>query len=295
MKYTNILGLPDAIVRAVTQDPYTKGGADFSVTELLKPPRVRQLQKVHDAEITEDVSDRIFALCGQIGHSIIERAGATTTEQLIEERLFAEIDGVKISGQADLFKTTDKVSLWDWKFTTLYAFSDGVKPEYIAQLNMLRWLARADRKLIVSELFSAPIYRDWSKRKASVTAGYPKTQVEIFPVPVWTYEETEAYISSRIALHKAAAITLPECTEAERWAKPDLYKVKKAGGARALPGGVHTTMADAEAFVAGRSGLVIETVKSESVRCLSYCSAAPFCDQAKAILAEMPASAGEAN
>ena len=111
---------------------------------------------------------------------------------------------------------------------------------------------------------------------------------------MWSYEETEAYISSRIALHKAAAIALPECTEAERWAKPDLYKVKKAGGARAVTGGVHTTYEAAEAFMAGKPGLVIDVVKSESVRCESYCSAAPFCEQYKAIQAASP-SAGEEN
>ena len=38
---TNVLNLPEAIVRAVTRDTYSKGQAEFSVTELLLPPRVR--------------------------------------------------------------------------------------------------------------------------------------------------------------------------------------------------------------------------------------------------------------
>ena len=39
MILTNEHGAPEAFVRAIQNDPYTKDGADFSVTELIKPPQ----------------------------------------------------------------------------------------------------------------------------------------------------------------------------------------------------------------------------------------------------------------
>ena len=40
MILTNEYGAPDAFVKAIEGDPYTKGDADFSATELLKPPQI---------------------------------------------------------------------------------------------------------------------------------------------------------------------------------------------------------------------------------------------------------------
>lgn len=47
MKYTNKFNLPDGLARAVMNDPYSKGDADFSVTELLDPPQLTQFRKPH--------------------------------------------------------------------------------------------------------------------------------------------------------------------------------------------------------------------------------------------------------
>lgn len=69
---TNELGLPWPVYEAVANHRYTKGGADYSATELLKPPRVRELQRIHADEIVEDASEYVFALLGTVAHFILE-------------------------------------------------------------------------------------------------------------------------------------------------------------------------------------------------------------------------------
>ena len=71
MKWTNKLNLPEAIVNAVTNDDYNKGFSDISITGLTSPPRIRVLKKKYDAELEEDISDRMFVLLGQIMHGIL--------------------------------------------------------------------------------------------------------------------------------------------------------------------------------------------------------------------------------
>ena len=51
MKITNELGLPEALVAAVRNDPYDAGTCDISVTKLISPPRMVALEAEHGKEI----------------------------------------------------------------------------------------------------------------------------------------------------------------------------------------------------------------------------------------------------
>lgn len=275
---TNVLGLPEAIVRAVTRDTYSKGRAEFSVTELMLPPRVRALRRRHRHEIVEDVADVLYRLIGQLGHLVLERAGKGSKD-IVEKRFFASVAKHVISGQSDLVKSGDHWTGYDYKFTSIWTVKDGPKPEWIAQLNILRLLAKLDQKIEIPELSNVAIYRDWSKREARRDEAYPQHPVGVFPVPVWTYEETEAFVAARIALHLAAAKELPECTPEERWAKPDSWRVLKTiDSKRAVKGGVFTDQLEANKFAA-KKGLIVVYAPAESIRCLDYCDVAPFCSQ----------------
>jgi hypothetical protein len=100
MKLTNKLNLPKSIENAVRNDPYTRGNAHISVTTLIGPARIRQLMIKHADEIEEDVSDRIWALLGQVTHGILERAD---DDSFTEERLFIQRHGWRISGSFDRY------------------------------------------------------------------------------------------------------------------------------------------------------------------------------------------------
>ena len=118
MQITNHADLPEAIVEAIRRDPYDPGDCDISVTRLIGPPQLRILERRHADEIEEDASDRIWALVGQIGHRILERAEA---EALAETRLFAQAGGWTVSGQFDRMVLLPDGTLQDYKFTSVWA------------------------------------------------------------------------------------------------------------------------------------------------------------------------------
>ena len=181
MKFTNRFNLPDGLARAVMNDPYSKGDADFSVTELLDPPQMGALKHKHANEITEDVSDRIWSLLGQVAHGIIERA---ETEAIAERRLTMTISGKKISGAMDRF--CNKAGLLsDYKLTTAWKFKDHKLPEdFEIQQNCYVHLLRVNG-IEVKQSEIVGILRDWSKLEARRSQSYPQAQVMRIPVPIW--------------------------------------------------------------------------------------------------------------
>ena len=117
MKLTNEYGAPQAIVNAIQNDPYTKDGADFSVTELIKPPQVRRLWNEHEDKISVDVREEVWKLLGKGVHAVLEQQAGDSG--LKEQRFHAEHDGVTISGAIDLVGDDGVVT--DYKVTSAYS------------------------------------------------------------------------------------------------------------------------------------------------------------------------------
>lgn len=100
MRLTNRYGLPEALVRAVESDPYYSGGADFTATGLTTPPQVAALRRIHWRQITEDVSERVWALLGSAVHEILDRA-ATPPKARILRGLLRGLEYLRDEGTAD--------------------------------------------------------------------------------------------------------------------------------------------------------------------------------------------------
>lgn len=81
--FTNKYNLPESFVNAVKVDNHVTKG-DISVTTLIDAPQIRQLKKRH--RITEDVSDRVFALMGTAVHHVLELAdiGSASARKIVE-------------------------------------------------------------------------------------------------------------------------------------------------------------------------------------------------------------------
>lgn len=274
MKITNRSGFPEALLKAIEADPYSKGASDFSVTELLKPPRQRVLQARHEHEIEEDVESRLWSLYGQLVHSLLERANET---DLVEQRFFADFNGKIVSAQIDSLTLKDGV-LSDFKFTTAWGFKPNQppKPEWVAQLNMQLEILRRNGK-DAKEIRIIGLIRDFSKNEARRNKDYPKMPIVSLPIPMWSREQTTSFINERVALHLAAESELPLCSNEERWAKPDTWAVVK--NKRAINGGVQFTMKAAEEICAKNPGTRVEFRPGESMRCELYCSVSKFCTQ----------------
>ena len=277
MKITNRNNLPLPLVAAVTNDSYTSGGADYSVTTLIKPAKAVAIERLHKDDITEDASDRIWSLMGQIGHTILERAAM---EELAEHRFFVRRLGKLIGGQLDLWKSED---LLDYKFTSAWAVKDGVKPEWEQQMNLNALLCR-ENGVNVKKAQIVAILRDWSKLEAKRDVNYPRFQVLVLDVKMWSPAEQEGYLTLRLAEHIAASEgRMPECSAYDRWEKPAVFAVMKAGRKSAVK--LHNTKEPADSMAQSMGGWVVHR-PGQNVRCENYCNAAPFCPTFKKLKEE---------
>lgn len=275
MKLTNNLRLPDVMVRAVSNDSYTKGAADISVTELLTPPQLRALRIQHREELEEDVSDRIWSLLGQSTHTIIERAGMQSLASMSEVTVMADYDGWKIKGQAD-HVALDEGTLFDFKVTSVWKVRDNIPAiEWVQQTNIYRRLLQREKGIEIGAIAIIAILRDWSKNEASRTSGYPQAQVVRLDIPLWGEAYTDAFIMERLALHRAAA---PEpCSDADRWVKPSKYAVMKRGAQRAVR--LFDTAQEAEELASSSAAMYVEYRPGEAVRCQNWCPVSRWCSQ----------------
>jgi hypothetical protein len=270
MNITNTYDLPQALVEAVKNDPYT-GGGDISVTKLIDSPQLRILRNQYKESIVEDVTDRIWSLLGQAVHTILERANKS---DVVEERLFADVSGWKLSGQFDRMDLRD-ACLDDYKCTSTYKVMMSDMIDWERQLNVLRWLA-IQNGYKVEKLRIIAILRDWRKADAKHKAGYPQQAVVTIDIPVWPLDETFAYIKERIALHQLAEQTNNVlCSNEERWYTGTTYALKKNGGKRAIK--IFERKEDCEAELV--DGTFIEERPGLYRRCEEYCEVSNFCQQ----------------
>jgi hypothetical protein len=151
LKITNKHGVPETFVTLASKDSYSKGASQYSVTELMSPPKIKRLRDKHDSEIEQDVADMLWQLMGSALHNVLENG--KTENHLTEERLFLEMDGVTVSGQIDLqHDTPEGVLITDYKFTSAWAFMQN-KKEWEEQLNVYKWLVETVKRKKVIGLY----------------------------------------------------------------------------------------------------------------------------------------------
>lgn len=285
MKITNNHNLPSSVLNALHRPTYTKGDAHISCTELLNSPRIVQLKRKHWDEIEQDASEMVWQLFGSAIHHILEHGKGEN--HIIEERLFAEFSGWVLSGAIDLQTVTpDGIEISDYKTCGSYSVMNE-KADWTYQLNIYAHLVETVKKIPVTGLSIVAIIRDWTARDTK-REGYPQAPIVTIPITLWSRDEREAFIQSRLNAHASAMFeadtegSLPECTPDEMWEKPAVWAVKKEGGVRAKS--LHSTKEEAELNLT--KGYVIEHRPGERTRCQNYCQVAKFCSQYKAYLKE---------
>ena len=145
MKVTNKANLPRPIVLALSNDDYSKGDADFSVTELIDSPRISQLKTRYADSIKQDALDLLYMFDGKAVHYLLEQAGQQIEEHegIVERRLFASHDGMMITGAMDYFDLERNV-IQDYKRVSVWEYIFGMKEDRIRQLNLYKLLAEAN-------------------------------------------------------------------------------------------------------------------------------------------------------
>lgn len=285
MKITNIHSLPESIISALHRPTYSKGNAHISCTELLNSPRIVQLKRKHWDDIEQDASEMVWQLFGSAIHQILEHGKGEN--HIIEERLFAEFSGWVLSGAIDLQTVTpDGIEISDYKTCGSYSVVNE-KADWTYQLNIYAHLVETVKKIPVTKLSIVAIVRDWTARDTK-REGYPQAPIVTIPITLWSRDERETFIQSRLNAHASAMFeadtegSLPECTPDEMWERPSTWAIKKEGGVRAKS--VHSTKEEAELNLT--KGYSIEHRPGERVRCANYCQVAPWCSQYQTYLKE---------
>lgn len=275
MKFTNRLNLPQPIVDAVTNDSYSKGDADISVTELLLPPQLRRLYHKHYDEIEEDVADRMPALFGQSVHAMIERAGLQPYV-LSETTVYTVVDDKKIKGTVD-HVTLSNMELCDFKVTNARKVKANVPPpEWVQQTNIYRWMLYREHGVVIKSMAIIAILRDWTKYEAATNPDYPQSQAVRLEVPLWDDSQVEAFVRDRLAVHYADETVL--CSDADIWAKPTKWAVMKRGRQSAVKLYDTYTEASERAYELG-SAHYVERRPGKAMRCEYYCPVSMWCAQ----------------
>ena len=283
MEITNKHGLPQTFLNFARDGKYDKGAADISVTTLIDAPRVAILKQQKRDEVTVDVVDMIWPLLGTAVHHMLEsteqQAGIT-----MEERLFVEVDGWTLSGQIDHQEEAGgRVFISDYKVTSVWSVIYG-KEDWVRQLNCYAQMVRMTKGVEVGGIRIVAVLRDWQRREAKIKKDYPQTPVVTIQLPLWSEAHAMAYIRERVAAHQNAHKDwterehVVECSDEERWTKPDTYAVTKRGMKRAHR--VFDSMEEAKAEVDLRgAGYGMVKRPGGRTRCEQYCSVSDFCTQ----------------
>lgn len=293
MKLSNKWNLPETLVRATAKrnDMYDRGAAHRSATQLVNAPRIDALRRVHYAKMEKDVADEFWALFGSAVHYILELG--IESHQISEERLFCEVDGWTISGALDCQTRMHdgSIDITDYKVISTYTLmkdGDGTKPEWEQQLNIQAHLVEESKGIPVTSLNICAIVRDWQRSKAQVDPLYPPAPVVMVPIPLWSKEEREFYLKSRVQAHREAemlielGLPLPECSAHDRWEIGTKWAVKKKGGKRAVR--TLPSLEEAEAILSTMPDHIIEHRPGRSARCEgNFCGVADWCDQFAAV------------
>ena len=141
----NRFNLPQPFVRLIEEKTYDKAGADYSVTELLKPPRMVVLERRHQHSYHQelDVSDFIYSAMGTAMHAALEEVSSKENGVFVEPKLITEIKGKKIKGQPDRYEANGIII--DWKDTNVFSYKQhkaGNNKEWTQQLNCYAYMLR---------------------------------------------------------------------------------------------------------------------------------------------------------
>jgi hypothetical protein len=276
---------------------YDNGGADYSVTEILDPPRIVQLNKRHYHKVKLHVQSQLASFLGTAVHEYAERMLEKYCDMKgkqvykCEDRNNWVFADRVVSGSYDIHYIVDK-DLYDIKTTKVVKILRGDKSDWIKQQNIYRLLEYKNSGLKFNGLNIIGVFWNWDKweyfrRKRE---GYPPAQMVQYELPLWKYSDTEKWVTEKVELLKRYEDTpdddLPLCTHSDMWSEPDKFAVKLAGKPRALTAQCGTEK-DAWDWVQNHhynndtkiSDYTVERRMAKRIRCEDWCPINKWCSQ----------------
>ena len=283
MKITNNQNLPAPLVALLSRNYYSKGDSQYSVTELMSPPKIRRLREQYDAEMEVDVTKLIASQLGTFMHGKLEAKEVEGYTN--EERIFTEIDGVVISGAIDLQQQVEGgVVIIDYKFVKAWSVMQALarnKDDWDIQLNIYKWLVETVKRVPVKGLQICAIVKDYTPHANQ--ENYPEAEAVMIDVPMWDSVTAEAFVRKRLEMHRNAKVNhefgeeLQACTDEERWMSEAVFAVKREGRKSAIR--LFKTLEEATELAEKDKGSV-ETRAGEPKRCTGdFCGVSKWCSQ----------------
>ena len=275
MKITNKMGLPEALVQAVSTQKHNKEG-QYSATTLLKGACETVLTKRHWDEIEVDASESIWTVFGTATHSIFEKQKDNTFK---EEQFSVPVGHSVVTGRVDSYDLESE-TIVDWKTASVWKVQFNDFSDWYKQGMVYAWLMKKSGLNVKRCKFIA-LLKDHSKSKARQSADYPQSPVYIyqFDVTEKALKEIEDFINLKVweieLAEKLPDHKLIPCTEEERWATADKWAVMKEGRKTALK--LCDSEAEAEEYKATKGGDYIEFRQGESKKCEDYCNVCQWC------------------
>ena len=240
---------------------------------------IAYLRAKYRDQIQRDVSDYSYILDGKAEDVVIEN---TEGPEILhrQRRLFATVDGVKISGMFDvLYQDWDGATvLGDLKRTSVWSILYKDNKKWEAQLNLYHWLGVEsgffeDHDIKIDRLAILASIRDWvrSKRKED---NYPPSPFAVLDIDLWTHDFGTFFVKQQLQRHNSSP---RECSDEDRWKSEDTWAVKKKGQKRAVR--VLNSEHDAMRYLEHEhpKNLFIEHRPGGYRRCEDYCEVSSFC------------------
>lgn len=322
MQITNEHNIDLALAVWLMQDGYNSGAAEappgelISVTSLLKPVKQMILQRKVDRDMeTLDIAELIASRMGHAIHDSVERSwtsgewrnslkklgypkniidkvvvnpepGVDLTGKIpvvLEKRGFKVFEDIVLTGQMDFAISG---SYRDFKSTSTFSFTSGGKDDdYIKQGSLYRYIMpEIIQKDTMRILF---VFTDWQKYRAKQDPSYPQARVTHKEYPLMSIEDTEKWLSGRLAdIRRNAKLpqdSMDRCSDKELWRSDPEFKYytdpKKADLANRCTRNFKNE-ADAIKHVADKQKGVYIMKPGEVKACL-YCPAYAICNQRK--------------
>jgi hypothetical protein len=264
-------------MKAVSTERHNAEGC-LSATTLIQGVKQIILTDRHWEELSDDVSDRIWAIFGQAVHSLLESEGEN---DFSEQEMAHQTGDITITGRIDNYDMKNGI-ICDYKTASVYKVKAADYEDWYLQGMIYAWLLSKNGFKTRKCRFIA-LLKDHSKTDASRDWQYPKRPVFLyeFSVTPERLDNIEAFILQKIqeytVYRNLADDAIPPCKPNERWDRPAKYAVKKEGRKNAI------RLLDDEDAAANMAadlgkGHFVEYRPGESVRCQSYCICCEFCN-----------------
>ena len=289
-KITNKLNLPKQLVDLISSD-YQPKEHQYSCTTILKPTRQVILERRHNDEIEQDVSEMVWCIFGILAHSVIENS-QEDVGQFKEEKLKVdlgkyckELEGYYLSGRSDMIDLLDRC-ITDWKTASCWKVIYKDFEDWRKEMLIYAWAVK-DMGFEIDKAQAIAFLKDHNKTKAKIDSSYPQLPVwvEKFKFTNKDFKDIEEFIKNRfLELKKYEEVPdekLPMCSMKERWNDGNKYIVIKKGNKRAAK--IHETLEEAQKHLDNLEKKYpnvyeIQERIGEDKKCLEYCSCCKYCD-----------------